>query len=1057
MMRLSIYMTALRKLSLALLLGLALPFAAKSQLGITIVTSPSNPQPGDIVTADVLAYNFQDIVSMQFTMQWEETKLSFTSISSIDLPSMSAANFGINQVNNGILSFSWIDQALAGVTVPDCSRIFSIAFQVQETPISPIVITSSPVEIEIVSITNGSSAFWTLEQNLGCSIGGAITGNVFNDLNADCQFTAGETGLEGWKIAIENNGITQYRSTDFNGDYFFYLLPGTYQITPVLPQNNLWTTCLAQQTVTINDQPVAVDFPAHAIFNCPQLTVDIAAPFLRRCFNSTYHVHYCNQGTVNAEAAYVEVTLDPYVSAVSSSIPWTTVDGQTYTFPIGDVAVGECGDFSLDVFVSCDAVLGQAHCTEAHIFPDEICQPVNALWDGSILDVTGTCDGDSVRFIITNIGDDMDMPVPFIVIEDDMVNFSGSPIQLNAGGSHEVAVPANGATWRVELDNEQISPFNAATAYSLEGCGVNGSGTFSLGFVTQFPQGDASPFTDVDCQPNVGSYDPNDKTGYPNGYCTAHYIESNQNIEYKIRFQNTGTDTAFTVVVRDTLPLSLDPATVQPGASSHAYDFELLGNGVVQFTFPNIMLPDSSANEMASHGFVNFSASQLAGNGNGTVINNQAAIYFDLNDPVFTNTYTHTVADDFVQSAGTDGNLSVSGHVRTWYGTPLEDVAVTLTPTCPINTDNDGYFEFLELDTAGYALFASKPNLDKQAGVTVLDAIMLRQIILQFSCLNPEYLPYQLIAGELNASGSVTTYDLVQLSKMAIGLDIGNMGQHWKFVDANYEFPVQSNPLSSFNAPTTIEFDLLSESVDSADFFGIKPGNLVDESLVDSSTIQPAFYFETSPLPNGKVKAEVKVNGFVNVKGFQFGLSWDPNALTLLNGDSLLWANDLVAGKLQWLQFYDTDQSFPDGSTIFTLLFDALASTGTSTDLSLDQSLLPFQVVVEDCKLADATMENATIDLLLDVPTSELGVSMSIAPNPMEAGQSVFVNINSKTSQSLELHLYDANGRLIQAWEKEVPSGNSSFPLAMPLAKGLYFLKTMDENGGVAAMKLVSY
>jgi hypothetical protein len=200
------------------------------------------------------------------------------------------------------------------------------------------------------------------------------------------------------------------------------------------------------------------------------MQVDIAAPVLRRCFNSNYHVHYCNQGTVTAEDAYVEVTLDPFLSAVSSSIPWTTVNGQTYTFPIGDVAVGQCGNFSLTVLVSCDAVLGQTHCTEAHIFPDEICVPVNPLWDGSILDVTGTCDGDSVRFTINNIGDDMDTPVPFIVIEDDMVNFSGSPIQLNAGGSYVVAVPANGSTWRVQLDNAPTSPFNGSPSASVEGC-----------------------------------------------------------------------------------------------------------------------------------------------------------------------------------------------------------------------------------------------------------------------------------------------------------------------------------------------------------------------------------------------------------------------------------------------------------------------------------------------------------------------------------------------------------------------------------------------------------
>ncbi|MBK8566141.1 MAG: DUF11 domain-containing protein [Saprospiraceae bacterium] len=517
---------------------------------------------------------------------------------------------------------------------------------------------------------------------------GQIIGNIFHDLNTDCQTTLGEPKLKDWKVKIERNGTEFYRTTNANGDYTYFGLPGDYNVSLILPQNNLWATCLPVQTVTVVEgEQTTANFPAQSLLDCPQLTVDLGAPFLRRCFQSTYNLQYCNQGTLPAEDATVELTLDPFLSYIGSSIPFASQNGQTLTFPIGDVAVGQCGSFSVQVMVSCDAELGQTHCSEAHIFPDDICEPVNPLWDGSLLNVTGSCDGDSVRFIITNNGADMQQPAPFIVIEDDMINFEGPGIQLGAGQSYAVAVLANGATWRVELDDAATNPFNGNTAASIEGCGVNGSGSFSLGFVTQFPQGDESPFIDTDCQPNIGSYDPNDKTGYPNGYCAAHFIEPNQDIEYHIRFQNTGTDTAFTVVVTDTLPLPLDPATVQPGASSHPYVFELLGNGVVQFTFPDIMLPDSNVNEPASHGFVRFTVAQDAGNANGTVIANQVGIVFDFNEAVYTNTYMHTVAEDFVQASSTGGDLTVSGVVETYYGQPLEGAEMTLSPTCPTFTD----------------------------------------------------------------------------------------------------------------------------------------------------------------------------------------------------------------------------------------------------------------------------------------------------------------------------------------------------------------------------------
>ncbi len=43
-----------------------------------------------------------------------------------------------------------------------------------------------------------------------------------------------------------------------------------------------------------------------------------------------------------------------------------------------------------------------------------------------------------------------------------------------------------------------------------------------------------------DCQPNAGSYDPNDKQAIPTGYDTEHYISRGVPLDYKIRFQEYG-------------------------------------------------------------------------------------------------------------------------------------------------------------------------------------------------------------------------------------------------------------------------------------------------------------------------------------------------------------------------------------------------------------------------------------------------------------------------------------------------------------------------------------
>lgn len=140
-----------------------------------------------------------------------------------------------------------------------------------------------------------------------------------------------------------------------------------------------------------------------------------------------------------------------------------------------------------------------------------------------------------------------------------------------------------------------------------------------------------------------GSFDPNDKQVWDDqGYPADGPVDPNTaTLKYLIRFQNTGTDTAFNIFVRDTLDALLDPATIHVIGSSHPYQFSMNGTGNVQFTFPNILLVDSFHNEPLSHGWIQYEIALDAGLPIGTVIPNNADIYFDFNAPVATNT-THT-------------------------------------------------------------------------------------------------------------------------------------------------------------------------------------------------------------------------------------------------------------------------------------------------------------------------------------------------------------------------------------------------------------------------------
>lgn len=138
----------------------------------------------------------------------------------------------------------------------------------------------------------------------------------------------------------------------------------------------------------------------------------------------------------------------------------------------------------------------------------------------------------------------------------------------------------------------------------------------------------------------TGSYDPNDKTAFTSSResDTEYAIALDEWIDYVIRFQNTGTDTAFTVVITDTLEADLDMATYEQGAASHPFTVSFKPDRVVEWRFANILLPDSNTNEALSHGAVSFRIRPVQPLLPGTVLSNAADIYFDFNPPIRTNT-----------------------------------------------------------------------------------------------------------------------------------------------------------------------------------------------------------------------------------------------------------------------------------------------------------------------------------------------------------------------------------------------------------------------------------
>ncbi|MEO1263418.1 MAG: T9SS type A sorting domain-containing protein [Bacteroidota bacterium] len=143
------------------------------------------------------------------------------------------------------------------------------------------------------------------------------------------------------------------------------------------------------------------------------------------------------------------------------------------------------------------------------------------------------------------------------------------------------------------------------------------------------------------------SYDPNDKLVFPPGVHAEHYTLIGEALEYTVRFQNTGNDTAFNVRIEDYLDTDLNWSTFRVIASSHPATTTINeSNGLVIFNFENILLPDSIVNEPLSHGYITYQISHLPHLPENTLIENFAEIYFDFNPAIVTNTTFNTMVSE---------------------------------------------------------------------------------------------------------------------------------------------------------------------------------------------------------------------------------------------------------------------------------------------------------------------------------------------------------------------------------------------------------------------------
>lgn len=128
---------------------------------LTLTASELVAAKGETICVEVKTKDFNQILSMQYSMNWNSNILKFKEVRNYGLDGMSIQSFGAHIAQKGFLTFSWYDPALHGFSKPDGTKLYEVCFEAIGEPGSKtkFEFSGKPTAIEVA---NSSSVFLDL-------------------------------------------------------------------------------------------------------------------------------------------------------------------------------------------------------------------------------------------------------------------------------------------------------------------------------------------------------------------------------------------------------------------------------------------------------------------------------------------------------------------------------------------------------------------------------------------------------------------------------------------------------------------------------------------------------------------------------------------------------------------------------------------------------------------------------------------------------------------------------------------------------------------------------
>jgi hypothetical protein len=338
-----------------------------------------------------------------------------------------------------------------------------------------------------------------------------------------------------------------------------------------------------------------------------------------------------------------------------------------------------------------------------------------------------------------------------------------------------------------------------------------------------------------------------------------------------------------------------------------------------------------------------------------------------------------------------------------------------------VNTRNDGLFKFSGLENgADYSIYPAL-NKNQLNGVSTFDLLLIQKHVLNTRKIEN---PYELIAADVNKSGSISIIDMLQLRKIILGVDKEfKENKSWRFVDANFTFKKEASP---YQFPEIVNINDLNGTAE-AHFYGVKIGDINGNAVANGSGLgdtrdhqEYVLQAENKELLAGETyPLTIYADPSLQAEGMQFTLQYDPKKLQFesLLTDSILLSMMGVFEEEGLLTLSWASKMIPE-SMVLSLPFKALQRGEIADMIQIGDRITRSEAYIGERTLS----VNLTFT---DKPAEP--IVLNPYPNPFMDRVNIpyYLPVNA----SVSLKIFDFSGKLVRSIVQEGNTGLNTFEI----------------------------